>query len=78
MKYIAYKGTPYKKTVIVPERKRFNGKVYELVEIFPNYGEHRGHRRALEYAKTSRGMGLKARVEAHSGFSTVYTRRYKG
>ena len=47
MKYIAYKGTPYKKTVIVPERKRFNGKVYELVEIFPNYGEHRGHRLSL-------------------------------
>ena len=78
MKYIAYKGTPYKKTVTVPDRKRFNGEVYELAEIFPNYGMHRGHKQALYTAKQNRRLGLRARVEAHSGFSTVYVRRHKG
>ena len=74
MKYISYKGTPYEKRVIMPERKKFNGKWYELAEVFPNYGGYRGHKAALAYAATSRAQGLKARVEAHSGYSVIYVR----
>lgn len=75
VKYISYKGTPYEKKVVIPERKRFGEKSYELTEVFPNYGSFRGHRQALGFARQSREQGLKARVEAHSGYTAIYVRR---
>jgi len=77
MRYTAYSGTRYEYKTIVPERKKFSGKGYELAEVFPNFGPYKGHRNALGFAEQYREQGMLARVEAHSGYSAVYVRRRK-
>ena len=73
-KYTAYKGTHYEYKTAIPDKKKFDGKWYNLAEIYSNYGVEQGHRRALADAKRMRGKGMKARVEAHSGYTTLYIR----
>jgi len=74
MKYTAYKGTPYEYKTTIPEKKKFGGRTYELLDVFPNYGGFTGHKTALGFARNVRAQGGKARVEAHSGFTAVYER----
>jgi len=71
-KYTAYKGTRYEYKTIVPESKKFRGKIYHLVDIFPNYGTFTGHRDAISLASQLRAEGKKSRVDAHSGYTAVY------
>jgi len=59
--------------VTIPERKKIAGYTYELAEVFANYGGRNGHRTALGYAKHLRERGYKARTEAHSGYTVVYS-----
>jgi len=74
MRYTAYKGTQYEYKTTVPEKKKFDGKSYSLVDVFPNYGGLNGHRTAIGMAKQIRNTGRSARVDAHSGFTAVYSR----
>jgi hypothetical protein len=74
MKYTAYKGLIHEYTTEVKDAKLFDGKSYELADIFPNYGGIEGHKIALDFAEYLRNQGYWARVEAHSGFTAVYCR----
>lgn len=73
-KYTAYKGTRYEYKTTVPETKKFNGRIYHLVDIFANYGGFPGHKDAVNFAKHLRALHTEARVDAHSGFTAVYQR----
>ncbi len=73
-RYVAYKGTRYEYKTTVPNKKKLDGKVYELVDIFPNYAGLNGHRTAVGMAKDLRQRGKQARIDAHSGFTAVYSR----
>lgn len=73
MKYVAYKGTPYEKKVIIPEKKKFGSQSYELADVFDNYGRHQFHETAIRFAEHVRYYrGNNARVVASSGFTAVY------
>jgi hypothetical protein len=72
MKYVSYRGTPYEKKVVIPEKKKFGSKPYTLSDVYPNYGGYRGHKTAKQFAEYLRGQGYSARVVAHSGFTAVY------
>jgi hypothetical protein len=74
MKYTAYKGSQYEYKTTIREIKRFNGKNYELYEVFANYGGIEGHKTAINFASETRTQGNFARVDAHSGFTAVYVR----
>ena len=79
MKYISYSGTPYQKRVTVPEKKKFGGRRYDLIDVFPNYGVYNGHTSALGLAQQIRTQNCLARVDPHSGYTAVYAHSlYRG
>jgi hypothetical protein len=74
MKFTAYKGTSYEYKTIIPENKKFNGKIYKLIDVFDNFGNFQGHKTAQNLASELRLQNNYSRIDAHSGFTAVYYR----
>jgi hypothetical protein len=78
VKEIKFETTnPYSKEIIkkkIPEKRNFNGKSYEVMEIFANWGymQPSGHSQAKGYAKQLNSQGIKTKIIANSGYTIIY------
>ena len=54
------------------------GKRFELIEVFPNYGNFNGHSQAKSLASQLKELGNNVRVIAKTNASAVYSRSKEG